>query len=623
MSLNAWIKENKFLALISAIVFLSLILSWILYGLFGQQLIEAIYNGESIGFLNRIIISQAIRPLEYYLKSADEVVYQMIFSNIVFCVMLFAIICLWHHLDKSKLRVGICLCLVMVLSLIHQIVFNTNADDSYIVYRYASNLASGNGLVFNIGERVEGYSDFLWILILSGSYLLLGLDIPLTGRVLGTGIALLAIFVTYLLSMEITGKDRHGSLMATLLVAASSSFACYGPSGLETPLFTLLIVSSFLCAVQRKWVFASLMAGLSVMTRPDGIFLLFLLITWKLVICRSLKERVLGSLMIFVPFSCIVLPWTIWRWTYYGHLIPNSVEAKKGLDFGWQILSGLKYVWQFILQNSPVMILLGIATLAFIVDRIKKRERRFQSNIGFIAFFLIIFVLYVIFVGGDWMPAWRFLAPIVPLLAVLIVSLWCANVRMPSFKPSGSGCIMIFALVFLVSFNSELFNRNMILGARVWGYQVEGLSEIGRWLNRTLPSDTLIAVHANGALSYYSRLPTIGMLGLTDEHIARSGRKKTRGVAGHVSYDYEYIARREPSIVAWLKGQGFEEVVNDGYFRDEFRSKYVPVSFRFKKTGNSLGQYVNLLLLKSRKDYLIELLTTPPNEVEVVKVAEK
>ena len=621
--LTAWIKENQFLSLISGIVFLCLILSWILYGLFGHQLIEAIYNGESVGFLNRIIISQAMRPLEYYLNSADEVFYQMVFSNIVFCGILLTIIGLWDHLDKGRLWVGICLCLVMVLSLIHQSAFNTDADDPYIAYRYALNLASGDGLVFNIGDRVEGYSDFLWVLILSASYYLFGLDIPLTARVLGTGITLVAILLTYQLSMEITGKDRHGSLIAALLVAASGSVACYGPSGLETPLFTLLIILSFLCAVQRKWILSSLLAGLSVMTRPDGIFLLFLLIAWKLVICRSLKERVLGSLKILVPFSCIVLPWTIWRWTYYGHLIPNSVEAKKGLDIGWQILSGLKYVWQFILQNAPFMTVLGIATLAFIVNRSKKRGRSIQQSVGFLAFFIVIFVLYVILVGGDWMPAWRFLAPIVPLLAVLIVSLWCANIRESSFKPSGLHCIVIFVLVFLLSFISELFNRNMMLGVRVWRYQVEGLSEIGRWLNRTLPSDTLIAVHANGALSYYSRLPTIDMLGPTDEHIARSGQKKMRGSPGHVSNDYEYVARREPSIIAWLRGQGFEQVVNDGYFRDEFRSKYVPVSFRFKKTTNPLGEYVNLLLLKSKKEYLVQLLTRPAHEVEVVKITRK
>ena len=37
-------------------------------------------------------------------------------------------------------------------------------DDAFISFRYAENLSEGKGLVFNEGERVEGYSNFLWTL---------------------------------------------------------------------------------------------------------------------------------------------------------------------------------------------------------------------------------------------------------------------------------------------------------------------------------------------------------------------------------------------------------------------------------------------------------------------------
>ena len=49
-------------------------------------------------------------------------------------------------------------------------------DDAFISYRYAWNLVAGHGLVFNIDEYVEGYSNFLWVLLTAGA-LRCGLEI--------------------------------------------------------------------------------------------------------------------------------------------------------------------------------------------------------------------------------------------------------------------------------------------------------------------------------------------------------------------------------------------------------------------------------------------------------------
>src|SRR5688572_22895442 len=40
-------------------------------------------------------------------------------------------------------------------------------DDMMISMRYGRNLAQGHGLVWTPGERVEGYSNFLWTLIMA------------------------------------------------------------------------------------------------------------------------------------------------------------------------------------------------------------------------------------------------------------------------------------------------------------------------------------------------------------------------------------------------------------------------------------------------------------------------
>ena len=58
------------------------------------------------------------------------------------------------------------LCLVLLL-LGHAFYFNYISDDAFITFRYADNFIRGKGLVYNAGERVEGYTNFLWLILLS------------------------------------------------------------------------------------------------------------------------------------------------------------------------------------------------------------------------------------------------------------------------------------------------------------------------------------------------------------------------------------------------------------------------------------------------------------------------
>ena len=56
--------------------------------------------------------------------------------------------------------------------------FDHTVDDAFISYRYARNLVEGHGLVWNVGQRVEGYTDFLWVVLISGA-LAVGIDAEL------------------------------------------------------------------------------------------------------------------------------------------------------------------------------------------------------------------------------------------------------------------------------------------------------------------------------------------------------------------------------------------------------------------------------------------------------------
>src|SRR4051812_12199084 len=67
---------------------------------------------------------------------------------------------------KKSLFIGISVVFIVV-SLIYSYKLKWLGDDIFIGLRYVQNFIQGNGLVFNKGERVEGFTDFLWIMLIS------------------------------------------------------------------------------------------------------------------------------------------------------------------------------------------------------------------------------------------------------------------------------------------------------------------------------------------------------------------------------------------------------------------------------------------------------------------------
>jgi arabinofuranosyltransferase len=499
---------------------------------------------------------------------------------------------------------------VVLFGLVHQLMYRTIAEDAFITFRYSLNLALGNGPVFNVGEQVEGYSNFLWMIILGGLHALSDLPIPITARVLGVLATLATIIVSYWLSLRINEGSRYSALLAALFLASSGSFVAHGPGGLETTFFTLLLMLTLLCAVRGWYLLAGLVAALATMTRPEGVLLVPLLALWVwLLQPGTLRQRVGHSVAMAGPFVFLIGPWTIWRVWYYGHLIPNAVAAKSGIPLSKQVTLGLNNAAEFLLANPFVLIVLILLVL-----RLFGRRHIQIRPVGW--FLMSTFLLYLaiaIYVGGDWMPGWRYLAPTVPLACVLLLYLWHTNagqVRVnliPRTRP------LLHVLVAAVMIGGSFLHPSLIPRVRLLTHQVEGLAEIGRWFHETLPPGTEIVVYANGALSYYAgvSLQMIDWVGLTDEHIAREGQSDPTKYPWNNSYDNEYLIKREPAIVS-LSGRGFDEGPACN-FSHAFGQAYDEVVFRFVESENPLGKHVNLLLQRSRKEEITRLLTSAPD----------
>src|SRR3954463_16572342 len=80
-------------------------------------------------------------------------------------------------------------------------------DDAYITFSYSKNLATGHGPVYGHGERVEGYSNFLWmVLVAIGLRFQILADPLITARVVAIPFMALLALSTYALARVRAGR---------------------------------------------------------------------------------------------------------------------------------------------------------------------------------------------------------------------------------------------------------------------------------------------------------------------------------------------------------------------------------------------------------------------------------
>ncbi len=154
-------------------------------------------------------------------------------------------------------------------------------DDTHITLRYARNLADGDGLRFNPGERpVEGYTNFLLTALLAGCAKI-GLPLVTMAKVVSIGAALGVVVATYWLATLVL-PDAPGLLRATpsLLLAICGWFAFFAAIGLETHLFALLVTLAVCLVLRRRWAWAGALFACAYLTRPEGAGLWAVTLGW-------------------------------------------------------------------------------------------------------------------------------------------------------------------------------------------------------------------------------------------------------------------------------------------------------------------------------------------------------
>ena len=292
-------------------------------------------------------------------------------------------------------------------------------DDAFISFRYVRNLLEGHGLVFNPGEYVEGYTNFLWILELATIWGLFGVRPEHAAPFLSVAYTIGTI-VAMLWWVVLTPSLRNRELvgwMALGLLCSSATFAVWtSGGGLETRQFTFFVVLAVVClGVHRnnRWglLAASLSLAAAAYTRPEGIMLaaccFVWFAAWRIVAVGRLDW---GDVRVLVtPFAVLVAAHFLFRYGYYGEWLPNTYYAKHVRPW---YESGFRYLWAAGLETGLYLLL----PLAFGALRGRWRVHR-DGTYALVLLCISSHMLYLLRIGGDLFE-YRPLDFYWPLLAV-------------------------------------------------------------------------------------------------------------------------------------------------------------------------------------------------------------
>ena len=380
-------------------------------------------------------------------------------------------------------------------------------DDAYISFRYARNLADGLGLVYNAGERIEGYTNFLWTLLL-GLGAVIGLEPVTLAKVLGGASSCGALYFTYKLAGRLLPFGL-APCVATWLLATSPLCAGYGVFGLETSFFTMLVVAGAYLVYReadgdpKATPWSGLVFAAAGLTRPEAPLFLGLVM---LTLGRRFfgRQNLLRGALFVAPIAAHLL----WRHAYYGEWLPATLYAKTG-DLQRQLRGGRAYMRGYLEFLGPIAVMAAPG----LVVGLARRSREALAC----ALISALFAAYIILVGGDWMPHHRFVAPIEPFFFALIG----LGVRrlVELRRPLVLAVLAALAAAFAVQRTGRLNQAHARFVVQEHRAHMRTAGAAAEWLVQAPPGK--IAIGDIGLVGYRTNYPLLDTLGLVDPVISK------------------------------------------------------------------------------------------------------
>lgn len=456
-------------------------------------------------------------------------------------------------------------------------------DDAYITLTYARNLVDGHGLVFNVGEHVEGFTSLTWTL-LSALLISIGIrDVATALQIIGITCTTLALVPSYRMARRFLhhtfairthnnatlSSDNNDkiipwlALISPLFIAATSSVQYWSASAMEAPFFWLLLVltlEAFLAAPQsHRWVAIGMLA---LLTRPEAMLLVGVLLAARIVV--AIKDRhqstgdssskqplVLGPLSRDILLQGALLGGTLlaltaWRWFSYDALLPNTFAAKTGFLYD-QLRSGFDYVYNHVIGVWMYFALFPVIAVVFYV---RNRE------VMLVAVLALLWTIAVIVLGGDVLHHQRFMIPVQLVLATLLPAGW--------YLLLGKRMWLVVVAALIHTTFAFTYERDAIVATSALEHElVSKMKRTGEWLKRSAALNErtyTVAATTIGALKYFSKQTVVDMLGLTDRTIATQPltipevSNDSTVTWKERKYNADYVLARKPDFIVFSTG---------------------------------------------------------------------
>ncbi len=429
-------------------------------------------------------------------------------------------------------------------------------DDVFITYRYAQNLASGNGFVFNRGERVFGVTEPAVGLVLGAAAWASGAAIPALGTAF-TALVLLALAAAFLREAAARGATLEGALTGTLLLATGLHWATQGAAA---PAVLLLLMTAARLVASRPAV-AGVLAALAVAFRPDalvGVGILGLL-HWR-------QQRRLPWRFAIAGMSAIAAVATL-AWLWFGALVPQTLLAKQyhaARNPGSWI--GFANFWGFALDGLsrsagplaivvPWTIALGLLGALAALRRATLAEQ--VVALDGLALLAIYPLLRVPFFG------WYAIPPLVAALWGLAQTAgglrrWQASGRRARVAAVSGAAAALLCVAWLGGFAVWLRRERP-----EWRWIV--YREAGEWLRTHSAAEADLAFHEVGMLAFSSQRTVEDLLGLVTPRSLPYAREGD--VVG------AFVAKPTRYFVAhpFADGGAIRAIATRDWFRDGYR----------------------------------------------------
>jgi arabinofuranosyltransferase len=341
------------------------------------------------------------------------------------------------------------------------------SDDAYITFRYAANLAAHHQLVFNLGERVLGTSTPLFALVLSAAA---AIHLPLERSAFALAVASDLATISLVFLLLVSAGERVAARVAVAPLAALPAFLTSVASGMEAPVYTLLILLSVYALARAEaegsWVMSGTLLGLTALCRPEGGML-------AVVALAGLAWRRRWALAVRIGVIAIITiaPWLLIAAWYYGSPVPQSLVTKAANEPG--SLDGVRTLRQYLLSGYYIpLTALAIVGVHSLWNRGLTSWRILISWWGVYA---ATFALTGAFARAEWY--------FTPLLPVYLAAVSTGVVRLldvPAWKGARGPAAILFAVALTA------------MGCRHWERQRAALThvrEIREWRYMAIADD--------------------------------------------------------------------------------------------------------------------------------------